>query len=162
MSQYSIVRIRWLSFVLPSSQYAERQGLLLLNHAIYIGWTSHCDFRPYTGWLIGYDESTLKQTSVLNLTPNGNKGAIWQSGAGMAVAGDNIFLLDANGTFDTGLNSKGFPKNGNYGNAFVKVSTSTKLRVADYFSMYNTVSESDPPPCCTCFHQLHPAFHPLF
>ena len=129
--------------IFDPGQYAERQGLLLLNHAIYTGWTSHCDFRPYTGWLIGYDESTLKQTSVLNLTPNGNEGAIWQSGAGMAVAGDNIFLLDANGTFDTALNSKGFPKNGNYGNAFVKVSTSTKLRVADYFSMYNTVSESE-------------------
>lgn len=34
-------------------QYAERQGLLLVNHVVYTGWTSHCDIRPYTGWLIG-------------------------------------------------------------------------------------------------------------
>jgi outer membrane protein assembly factor BamB len=130
--------------IFDPGQYAERQGLLLMNHAIYTGWTSHCDFRPYTGWLIGYDESTLKQTSVLNLTPNGNEGAIWQSGAGIASEGQNLFFLDANGTFDTTLNKKGFPKLGDYGNAFLKVSTANdKLAVADYFNMFNTVSESD-------------------
>jgi hypothetical protein len=125
-------------------QYAERQGLLLLNHVVYTGWTSHCDNRPYTGWLIGYSEITLAQTSVLNLTPNGNEGSIWQSGAGMASDGSNIYLLDANGTFDTTLNSKGFPKNGDYGNAFLKISTANnKLAVADYFNMHNTVDESN-------------------
>jgi len=70
--------------IFDPKQYAERQGLLLIGHAIYTAWTSHCDFRPYTGWLIGYNESSLAQSSVLNLTPNGNEGAIWQSGAGMA------------------------------------------------------------------------------
>ena len=124
-------------------QYAERAGLLLLKHVVYTGWTSHCDKRPYTGWLIGYSESTLAQTSVLNLTPNGNEGSIWQSGGGMA-AGVDIFFLDANGTFDTTLNLRGFPSRGDYGNAFLKVSTvNNKLAVADYFAMYNTVSESD-------------------
>jgi len=94
--------------IFDPAQYAERQGLLLLNHVIYTGWTSHCDARPYTGWVIGYSESTLTQTSVLDLTPNGSEGAIWQAGAGMAAYDNNIFLLDANGTFDTTLNSKGF------------------------------------------------------
>ena len=130
--------------VFDPKRYAERQGLLLLNHVVYTGWTSHCDNRPYTGWLIGYSETTLAQTSVLNLTPNGNEGSIWQSGAGMASDGTSIFFLDANGTFDTTLNSKGFPKNGDYGNAFVKASIiNNKLAVADYFNMHNTVSESD-------------------
>jgi hypothetical protein len=93
--------------------------------------------------LIGYSESTLAQTSVLNLTPNGSEGSIWQSGAGMAADVD-IFFLDANGTFDTTLNSRGFPSRGDYGNAFLKVSTvNNKLAVANYFAMYNTVSESD-------------------
>jgi hypothetical protein len=81
---------------------------------------------------------------VLNLTPNGNEGAIWQSGAGIASDGQNLFFLDANGIFDTTLNKKGFPKRGDYGNAFLKVSTANnKLAVADYFNMFNTVSESD-------------------
>jgi outer membrane protein assembly factor BamB len=130
--------------VFDPKQYAERQGLLLLNHVVYTGWTSHCDNRPYTGWLIGYSEGTLTQTGVLNLTPNGREGSIWQSGGGMASDGSNIFFLDANGIFDTTLNSKGFPKNGDYGNAFVKVSTiNNKLAVADYFNMHNTVEESN-------------------
>jgi outer membrane protein assembly factor BamB len=129
--------------IFDPAQYAERQGLLLLNHVIYTGWTSHCDFRPYTGWLIGYNEHTLAQTSVLDVTPNGSEGSIWQAGSGIAADGQNLFFLDANGTFDTTLNQKGFPNKGDYGNGFLKVSTAGKLHVADYFNMYNTVNESD-------------------
>jgi outer membrane protein assembly factor BamB len=123
-------------------QYAERAGLLLLNGVIYTAWTSHCDIQPYTGWLIAYSESTLAQTSVLNLTPNGSEGSIWQSGAAMASDGSNIFLLDANGTFDTTLNAQGFPSMGDFGNGFLKVSTSGGLAVADYFAMFNTSIQS--------------------
>jgi outer membrane protein assembly factor BamB len=130
--------------IFDPGQYAERQGLLLLNHAIYTGWTSHCDSRPYTGWLIGYSESTLTQTSVLNVTPNGNEGSIWQAGAGIASDGQSLFFLDANGTFDATLNKEGFPIKGDYGNGFLKVSTTNnKLRVVDYFNMFNTVRESE-------------------
>jgi hypothetical protein len=129
--------------IFDPAQYAERQGLLLLNHVIYTGWTSHCDYRPYTGWLIGYNEHTLAQTSVLDVTPNGSEGSIWQAGTGIAADGQNLFFLDANGTFDTTLNQKGFPIKGDYGNGFLKVSTAGKLHVADYFNMYDTVNESD-------------------
>ena len=129
--------------IFDPAQYAERQGLLLLNHVIYTGWTSHCDYRPYTGWLIGYNEHTLAQTSVLDVTPNGSEGSIWQAGTGIAADGQNLFFLDANGTFDTTLNQKGFPIKGDYGNGFLKVSTVSKLHVVDYFNMYNTVNESD-------------------
>ena len=133
------------SVTFDPAQYAERQGLLLLNHVIYTGWSSHCDQNPYTGWIIGYNETTLAQTSVLNVTPNGSEGSIWQSGAGMASDGSNIYFLDANGTFDTKLDAQGFPSKGDYGNGFVKVSASKtgKLFVADYFNMFNTVQESN-------------------
>lgn len=127
-----------------AGQYAERVGLLLLNGTIYMGWTSHCDAAPYGGWLMGYSESTLAQTSVLDLTPNGAEGSIWMSGAGLAAdSSGNIYFLDANGTFDTTLNASGFPANNDFGNAFMKVSTSGgSLAVADYFEPYNTVTET--------------------
>ncbi|HTX74604.1 MAG TPA: hypothetical protein VMD29_00270 [Terracidiphilus sp.] len=130
--------------IFDPAQYAERAALLLLNGTIYLGWTSHCDGLPYTGWLMGYSESTLQQTSVLNLTPNGGQGSIWMTGAGPAAdANGNIYFLDANGTFDTTLNSSGMPSSGDFGNAFVKVSTSGgKLAVADYFEEYNGPSLS--------------------
>src|ERR1700757_2103519 len=41
------------------------------------------------------------------------------------------------------LTAAAFPTNGNYGNAFMKLSTSgNSLSVADYFAMHNTVNES--------------------
>jgi hypothetical protein len=131
--------------VFDPKQYNERAGLLLLNAVVYLGWSSHCDYEPYTGWLMGYNESSLAQTSVLNLTPNGSEGSIWQSGAGLAAdSSGNIYFLDANGSFGTTLNASGQPANGDYGNAFMKVSTTgNKLAAADYFTMSNTVAESN-------------------
>lgn len=130
--------------VFDPAQYKERCGLLLLNGVIYTAWASHCDFAPYTGWIMGYDEHTLAQTSVLNITPNGSEAAIWMSGAGLAAdAASNIYFLAGNGTFDTTLDTNGFPNQGDYGNSFMKLSTTAnQLAVADYFSMFNTVAES--------------------
>src|SRR5579871_2287582 len=130
--------------VFDPAQYAERAALLLLNGNIYMGWTSHCDLGLYTGWVMAYSESTLQQTQLLNLTPNGHEGSIWMSGGGIAADSQgNIYLLDANGTFDTTLDANGFPTKGDYGNAMVKLSTTGKLAVVDYFDMYNTESESN-------------------
>ena len=129
--------------IFDPKQYAERAGLLLLNGTIYTTWTSHCDFRPYTGWIIAYNASTLAQSSVLNLTPNGNEGSIWMSGTAPAAdSANNIYFLDANGTFDTNLTAGGFPAQGDFGNAFLKVSTSSGLAVADYFATFDTVQKS--------------------
>jgi len=112
---------------------------------VYLAWASHCDIRPYTGWIMGYNATTLAQTTVLDLTPNANEGAIWGAGAGMSSDGKgNIFLLDANGVFDSTLNASGFPSEGDYGNAFLRLTTSGgALAVADYFEMYNGITESD-------------------
>ncbi|MGA7342558.1 MAG: hypothetical protein WBE72_23955 [Terracidiphilus sp.] len=131
--------------IFAPGQYAERAGLLLLNGTIYLGWTSHCDGGPYTGWLMGYSETTLKQTAVLNLTPNGSEGSIWMAGSGLAADSNGyIYFLDANGTFDATLNASGFPVNSDFGNGFLKVSTANNsLAVADYFEMYDTVTESN-------------------
>jgi hypothetical protein len=125
-------------------QYLERSALLLQNGVVYLAWSSHCDTRPYTGWIMGYNAVTLAQTSVINVTPNGSEGAIWMSGAGLSADSSGyLYLLDANGTFDTTLNSKGFPANGDFGNAFIKLSAAgNQLTVADYFAMDNTANES--------------------
>jgi hypothetical protein len=89
------------------------------------------------------NQNALVQSDVLNILPNGNEGAIWQAGAGPAADSlGNIYFLDGNGTFETTLTTGGFPNRGDYGNAFMKLSTSNGLQVADYFNTYNTVSES--------------------
>jgi Ig-like domain-containing protein/putative pyrroloquinoline-quinone-binding quinoprotein/PQQ enzyme-like repeat protein len=126
-------------------QYEERAALLLLNGTIYTSWTSHCDQGPYTGWIIAYAEATLARGAVLNVAPNsGGRGpAIWMSGGGPAAdAAGNIYLLTANGVFETTLDAQGFPNAQDYGNSFLKIATSGALSVADYFTMSNEVAES--------------------
>jgi len=61
--------------VFDPKQYKERPGLLQINGTIYTTWSSHCDIRPYTSWVMAFSADTLAQTSVLNLVPNGSEGA---------------------------------------------------------------------------------------
>jgi Immunoglobulin I-set domain len=132
------------SDVFAPGQYKERPGLLELNGNIYTTWSSHCDIRPYTSWVIAYNAGTLAQTQVLNLVPNGAQGAIWMSGgAPGADASGNIYFIMGNGDFDTTLNSAGFPGNSDCGNCFVKITSTSPLTLLDYFTPLNTVSESD-------------------
>jgi hypothetical protein len=129
--------------VFDPGQYKERAGLLLLNGVIYTAWASHCDFNPYNGWVMGFNASTLAMTSVVNVTPNGTEGAVWMSGAGLAAdSTGNIYFLDGNGTFDPSLDARGFPSQGDFGNGFLKISTTGGLAVADYFEMANQSNEN--------------------
>jgi hypothetical protein len=126
-------------------QYAERAALLLVNQTIYTSWTSHCDVQPYSGWIVGFSESTLAQTAVLNIAADSDGGpSIWMSGGGLAAdSTGSIYLLSANGAFETSLSSSGFPQNGDYGNSFLRLSTTGgTLGVADYFAPSNEVAES--------------------
>ena len=130
--------------IFDPKQYKERPGLLQISSTIYTTWSSHCDIRPYTSWVMAYSADTLAQTGVLNLVPNGSDGGIWMSGTAPAAdAAGNLFFIIGNGTFDTTLNATGFPVNGDCGNCFVKLSTAGGLKLADYFTPHNTVSESN-------------------
>lgn len=133
------------------AQYKERCALLLLGGELYLSWASHCDIAPYTSWIMAYSEAALQQTAVLNLDPNGSPNstfltdgsgsAFWNSGAGPAADPEgNIYHLTGNGPFDTTFNSGGFPINGDYGDTFLKLSTSSGLSVADYFTPSNQQS----------------------
>ncbi len=129
--------------VFDPAQYAERAALLLVHGTIYTAWTSHCDIRPYTGWVMGFSESTLQQTQVINLTPNGSEGSVWMAGNGMAAdSNNNLYLLDANGSFQDTFNAFGFPSDGDYGNGILKLSTNGVLGVSDFFEPYNSDTES--------------------
>lgn len=125
-------------------QYIQRTGLLLVNNTIYITWSSKSDSRPYTGWIMAYSASTLQQTSVLNITPNGHEGGIWMSGGAPAAdSNGNVYFVDGNGTFDTTFTKTNNPSLGDYGNALIKISTTAgKMAVADYYAPDNTYNES--------------------
>jgi hypothetical protein len=124
-------------------QYKERGALLLTQGQILTVWASHCDDGAYNGWIIAYNESTLAQTAVINLTPNGTQGGIWDVGGLALDSTGSIYTLLGNGLFDTTLTVGGFPMNEDYGNAAVRINlTGSTFAVADYFTTWDTTSES--------------------
>jgi hypothetical protein len=114
----------------------QRQGLTLLNGVVYVSFSSHCDWGPYHGWVLGYDASTMQQRVVYNDTPNGGLGGMWESGTGMAADADgNLYVVTGNGT----VGDAGDPTNPiNRGSSALKLTPSgSTLRVASYFTPYN-------------------------
>ena len=105
--------------VFDPGQYAERVGLLLMNGTIYMGWTSHCDIDPYTGWLMAYSEIDAGTNQRAEPDAERQRRVDLDGGhrAGCGFGG-NIYFLDANGTFDSTLNASGFPTSNDFGNAF--------------------------------------------
>ena len=111
-----------------------RPGILLMNGVVYIVFSSLCDKNPYHGWVLGYDENTLAQVSVLNTSPNGSAAGIWQSGNGIVGEASTgyIYFATGNGWFDA--NSGGL----DYGDSVMKLSTTgNALSVVDYFTPHN-------------------------
>jgi hypothetical protein len=111
----------------------QRAGLLLLNGIVYVGWGGYNNTDFYHGWLMGYDTSTLTQVHVLNDTIDGGRGGIWMSGASPAADSQgNVYLMTGNGDFNA--NNAG---GRNYGDTFLKLSTSGKLSVSDWFTPFD-------------------------
>src|SRR6266576_3850850 len=82
-----------------SQRANQRQALTLVNGVVYVSFSSHCDWGPYHGWILGYDAATLQSRVVYNDTPNGYAGGLWESGMGMAAdAQGNLYVVTGNGT----------------------------------------------------------------
>ena len=79
----------------------QRAGLLLENGHVVIGWSSHCDFSPWHGWIMSYSASTLAQEAAFNTSADGSANGVWMSGGGLAAdANGNIFFATGNGTLE--------------------------------------------------------------
>ena len=55
--------------VFDPAQYKERSALLITGGMVYLTWSSHCDIRPYTGWIMGYNPTSLAQETVIEHHP---------------------------------------------------------------------------------------------
>ena len=117
----------------------QRPALLLANGTVYLAFGSHADSPPFHGWILGYNAKTLAQTCVFNTTPNGEEGAIWQAGMGMAADPlGNIYAMVGNGTFDADRRGE------NYGDSILRLTAKPGgLSVQDYFTPYNQASLSE-------------------
>jgi len=109
----------------------QRPALLLANGYVYVAWSSHCDWTPYHGWLMGWNTANLLEPPVtFNDTPSGSQAGLWMSNQGPAAdTNGNVFLSTGNGTFD-GVS--------NFGESFLKLANDGfTLSVASWFTPYN-------------------------
>lgn len=116
-------------------RHMQRPGLLLLNGVVYIGFGTINEIRPWHGWLLAYDATTLHQVAAFSPTPNAYGGSFWAAGCAPAAdASGNIYVTTANGPFDT--NSAGY----DFGDSVLKLTSGLQgaLRVLDWFSPFNT------------------------
>ncbi|HWV98267.1 MAG TPA: LamG-like jellyroll fold domain-containing protein [Candidatus Acidoferrum sp.] len=130
-------------------QQLQRPALTLAAGKLYVCYSGFADTDPYHGWVIGFNAATLQQLTnyVFNTTPNATtaafgstaaEGGIWMSGNGLAVdASGNLFFEVGNGSF-TLTNVAGTE----YGDSFIKLSATSGLAVADFFTPYNQAALS--------------------
>src|SRR5713101_2865168 len=122
----------------------QRQGLTLANGIVYVTFSSHCDWGPYHGWILGYDAATLQRRIVYNDTPNGYAGGLWESGMGMAAdAQGNLYVVTGNGTVG---DSGDATKLTNRGESALNLTPSgSTLQVASYFTPadYQALNDTD-------------------
>ena len=116
----------------------QRPGLALVNGLVYIAWASHGDLDPYHGWILGFNASTLSRVSIFNSSPNAAEGlgycraGIWMSGGAPAAdAAGNLYVITGNGIFD-GTSA--------FGDSFVKLSATSGLALADWFTPMDQLS----------------------
>lgn len=114
----------------------QRAGLALVKGVVYIAWTSHCDWGPYHGWLMGYDSATLERRVIYNTTPEGYNGGIWMSGQAPAADDEgNLYITVGNGAVGTQANRSDVV---NRGESMLKLTPEgTTMRVASWFTPHN-------------------------
>ena len=126
-------------------QENQRPALTLAGGIVYLAFAGYADTDPYHGWVIGFNASNLVQLTnyVFNTTPNSTtatfganaaEAGIWMAGGGLSVDDyTNLYFEVGNGSFNA-LNNSGGTE---YGDSFVKLSTTNGLAVADYFTPWN-------------------------
>jgi len=117
----------------------QRPAITLYNGYVYIGYGAHGDNGPWHGWLFAYNASTLAQSAVLCLSPNGSGAGIWASGAGFPIddgaPGGRMFLVTGNGTRST---IPPFDANSEYGESVIALSLANGgLKPIDAFTPFN-------------------------
>ncbi|MBS1947348.1 MAG: hypothetical protein JST47_06235 [Bacteroidetes bacterium] len=122
--------------IFDAQRQNQRQALTLTNGVLYVTFSSHCDWGPYHGWILGYNASTLQQQVVYNDSPDGYNAGLWESGTGMAVDdGGSLYIVTGNGS--VGINND--PANPrNRGESAMKLSVAgATLNISSYFTPFN-------------------------
>jgi len=116
-----------------SQRANQRAGITLVKGVVYITWSSHCDWGPYHGWIIGYDAKSLAQKCVWMDNANGYNAGIWMSGQGITSDEQgNLYVSTGNGS--VGYNGD-LANTINRGESFIKLKPAgNTLKVESFFT----------------------------
>jgi hypothetical protein len=85
---------------------------------------------------MAYSAETREQKGVLNITPDGSEGGIWESDTGPAAdLSGNIYVPTANGTFDAASGGR------DYGDSVLKLGlVGTSIEIRNYFTPLQSIA----------------------
>jgi hypothetical protein len=107
-----------------AARESNRPALQLVNGVVYVAFASHSDFRPFTGWVLGFSAQTLQPVKVFNTSPNSGGNGIWQSGGAVSAdAQGNLYFATGNGFAGPQGQDAFNPAQGNWAESVLKVST---------------------------------------
>ncbi|HEY0237170.1 MAG TPA: choice-of-anchor D domain-containing protein [Friedmanniella sp.] len=120
----------------------QRTGLLLMNGVVYVGFGSHCDVKPFSGYVMGFDASTGKRTAMWASQTGGNSGAgIWHAGGGLVSDGPGqIILSTGNGVSPAKGPGSAVPNNLAESVVRLQVQADRTLKATDFFSPVNNTN----------------------
>jgi hypothetical protein len=113
----------------------QRPGLAVVNGQVIIAFSARpYDDRPFHGWIMAYDKTSLAQKSVLVTSSPQDGAGIWGSGGGPVVdPAGNIYFLTGNGFDNTGYNGTT-----NFSESLLQLSNASgTLKLTNWFTAYN-------------------------
>lgn len=124
----------------------QRTGLLLMDGVVYMGFGSHCDVHPFTGWVMGFDATTGKKTAMWATQTGGtNGGGVWHAGGGLVSDGSGrIIVTTGNGISPAKGPGSAVPNNLSESVIRLQVQADRTLKPVDFFSpVNNTFLDTD-------------------
>lgn len=128
------------SHVTFSAKYnMERPGVLILDGSVYGAFASHCDTKPYDGYVARVDDSGNPTSAALWSDESGvsyDQAGVWQGGGGIMSDGDGrIFVTSGNGV--SPAKGPGTKPPGQLAESVIRLaknSTNGSLSAQDFFS----------------------------
>jgi outer membrane protein assembly factor BamB len=120
----------------------QRPALLLSNGVVYAGFSGHCDFTPFHGFLAGVSTDGRLQSLWTDVASGASGAGIWMSGGGPVSDRDGSMIIATGNSFGGGSPVGSIPGNlvpGDLGESVVRLDARPDgtLRGVDFFTPSN-------------------------
>jgi len=87
-----------------AAEERQRAALLLVNGIVYVAYGLFCDFSPFTGWILAFDENSLALVGALDTNPtaaglanqttlpDGSGDGVWGAEGALTAPANNSYI----------------------------------------------------------------------